>query len=425
MVLAANSAAFTAMAAPATLPSANQAECFKAALRRSEIIADRTELIVQAEERYKQAVGVMLPNVNANASAFTQASPGEGQTGRTVAPAYEPLVKLSATQPLFRGLRNLAALRQTKDTVAAQTENKRQAKAQLYNDVAQNFYTILSIERDLANLNTEISLYEKRTMELKDRVKIGRSRVSEVLTTESAMASLRSQVKQLQGQLDAAREAFVFLTGLNRDTRLVNGAPAVVTAESIRLEPLESYLSIKYERPDIKAAEYQRSAASEGVSIAKGGHLPSADFSANYYFVRRGVDQNVDWDVIASLTFPIFAGGVIQSRVREAASVERETELALSRVKRQADTEIRSFYRTIEAESAQLRTLADAKRLSERNYKEQLQEYRLGLVTNLDVLQALTSFQESNRALDRAYFAAKIDQTRLETAAAKSPYNVE
>jgi len=42
-------------------------------------------------------------------------------------------------------------------------------------------------------------------------------------------------------------------------------------------------------------------------------------------------------------------------------------------------------------------------------------------VTNLDVLQALNSFQENQRALDRARFTGKLNWLRLETAAAYRP----
>ena len=58
---------------------------------------------------------------------------------------------------------------------------------------------------------------------------------------------------------------------------------------------------------------------------------------------------------------------------------------------------------------------------TQKNYEAQRRDYRLGLVTNLDALQALTAFQENQRALDRARYAAKLNHLRLQAASARRP----
>ena len=51
-------------------------QAYAAALRQSESLASQQELVLQAEERYKQAVGDVLPSVNANALWFLEDSRG-------------------------------------------------------------------------------------------------------------------------------------------------------------------------------------------------------------------------------------------------------------------------------------------------------------------------------------------------------------
>jgi len=43
--------------------------------------------------------------------------------------------------------------------------------------------------------------------------------------------------------------------------------------------------------------------------------------------------------------------------------------------------------------------------LAEKTYQEQVRNFRRGLVTNLDVLQSLTTFEESKRSQDKARFS--------------------
>src|SRR4051812_24618485 len=85
-----------AHAAAETTPK-GLADCFTAALARSEVIADQTEQIRQAEERYQQAVGAMLPTLGGVASYGVQQASAAGN----FAPSSQPLIKLSLTQPVF------------------------------------------------------------------------------------------------------------------------------------------------------------------------------------------------------------------------------------------------------------------------------------------------------------------------------------
>jgi outer membrane protein len=384
---------------------------FAQALTRSETVATQVELIRQAEERYRQANADRLPTVSGIAS-YTWLD--KGATDTKANPTRQPHARLSATQPLFRGFREFASLRQTQALVDAQGEDFRQARTQLFRDVAQNFYDILSLEQDLRNLDEQISYNLQREKELSDRVRIGRSRPGEVLTVQSAVSTLRAQIEQLQAQLSAAREAFAFLSGLPastplRDTEIMPAGVGTV----------DEYLGRLSLRPDVKAAQQRLTAAKESVDVARGAHLPSLDLNANRYLERTGSLENVEWDVQLVLTIPLYAGGGVQSRVREALSQSTQAELNESQVRRLAEQEIRSLHQSVVLDRAQLAALEKATDAARMNHEAQQRDYRLGLVTNLDVLQAQTAYQENVRALDRARFAAKLDYLRLQAAAGR------
>ena len=393
-------------------------QCFDAAVAQSELIGTQNELIVQAEERYRQATGSVLPTVNANASYLVQETPSSS-LGGSFSPSTQPVVRFSATQPLFRGFREFAGLRQAKGLLGAQQFARQQALIQLYKDVAQVFYTVIALEQDLLNIASEMSYYRERVRELNERKKIGRSRASEVLSVQSAIANLKAQSEQIRGQLWSARESFRFLTGRDHETPLADAEPPVPVSGP--LPDISAFIKLSEQRPDIKAELEREKATYEGIAIARGAHLPSVDLNGDYFLIRSGSLKDVNWDAQIALSLPIYAGGVIQSRVREAASLHRQEQLNLSRVRRTAEQEIRTQYEIFTADRAQLAALTEAVRIAHRNYRQQTEEYRLGLVTNIDVLQALTTFQESQRALDRARFSAQLDWVRLEASVARRP----
>jgi len=391
-----------------TGPAVSLEEAYVAALKQSETVATQTELLRQVEERYRQSVGSILPSVSAIGSFTTQDS--NASLGYATS-AQQSTVRINAAQPLFRGFREFAGLRYAGRLVRAQTEARRQAELLLFLDVAQNFYALRSLETDLTNLNSEIALYERRITDLRERMRIGRSRQTEVLTTESAMLALRSQARAVRGQIRAAREVFAFLTGLPA-TRILKENPLNPATS----RPADAYLGRIEARPDIRTELERVAAAEEGVSIATGAHWPSVDLNGNWYLLRNGTANNAAWDLQLLATLPLYAGGVLQSKVREAQSVRAQEDLALARARRAAREEVASLHATLEADIAQVAELARAAEVSERNYVETTRDYRLGLNNNLDVLQALTAYQESHRSLDRARYSARMDRTRLEAA---------
>ena len=382
-------------------------------MTRSEQIATHSELIHQAEERYQQATAAIYPTLSGFASYTWQDS---GARDLSTSPTHQPLARITATQPLFRGFREFAAMRQTQALLDAQGGDFQQARAQLMKDVAQNFYDILTLEQDVLNLGEQIHQYQQRIKELQDRVRIGRSRSSEVLTIDSVISTLRAQVEQRKAELGAAREVFAFLSGLPAATRLHE--PPSSEADLGTLDEQLARLSL---RPDVKAVQQRQIAARENVAVARGARLPSLDLNANRYLERRGSLENVDWDVQLVLTVPLYDGGILQSRVREAISQNSQAELSISQVRRQAEQEIRTLYQNTVFDRAQLLALEKATAAAQKNHAAQQRDYRLGLVTNLEVLQAQTSFQENQRALDRARYSAKLNILRLQIATARQP----
>lgn len=389
---------------------------FSAALQRSETTAIQMQQIQRAEEVYRQADAALLPTIS-GAVTYSWMDPlPAGTSTNPSSLSQQHTSRITATQPLFRGMREYAALRQTQDLLSAQRQDYRQAKIDLYKDVIQNFYTILALESDLRNYQEEIRLHRQRENDIRARVRIGRSRDSELLNEQSSISTLRATVEQLRGQLQVARQVFAFLSGLDARTALHDTISFPKT-----LDPLPSYLVGIQNRPDVQAAQQRLVAAAEGITIARGEHYPSLDLNANYYLERPGYLDNSKWDVELALTIPLYAGGSVQSKVREAGAVRNQAELTQSQVLRLANQQIRAFYQNVEANLSQLQALTRATAAAKKSYQAQVRDYHLGLVTNLDVLQALTEFQQNQRTLDHTVFTARSNYLQLLAAAAHMP----
>lgn len=194
---------------------------------------------------------------------------------------------------------------------------------------------------------------------------------------------------------------------------MLTGLPREATLEEAKRKPedpdaLDAYIATLDNRPDVAALVADLEAQKHRINSARAGHFPSIGVNANYYLTREGPQKGNTWDAGITFSLPLFAGGLVQAQAREAAERAHESELALAQTRRQAEIAIRTAFNDLESALKQITALESALRATEENYKEQEKNYRFGQATNLDVIQALNSFQDTKRNLDRTRFMAAL-----------------
>lgn len=407
--------AFATTAPHAQTASAYSFErCYELALARSKTMAGQIELIEQAAARISQARAPFLPTLSVGGTILRQETPNS-VLAQSLSPAQQETIRASATQNLFKGFRDLATLRQRRLAHRAAEFGREQAGVQLFIDVAQAFYEVLNREAQLQTYRDEVAANTERRRELLQFRRTARARDTDVAAVEAAIATLEAAMTNARGLRDVARETLAFLTGLPADAVLADSDNIAWAA----IAPLDWWLAGVAGRADIRQAQTNMEASRENIRAARAGAGPSIDVSANYYFRRPGISEEIDWDVQLSISQPIFTGGLVQAQVREAVAQRRANEIALAQAQEAAEHDIRSFYRTLQANIEQLQTSERAVELTERNYELLRKDNRAGLATHLDVLQALASVYQARRTRETARYATKITYARLLATAAR------
>lgn len=400
---------------PKTLPKTLK-DAYQAARLQSETVAIQQELLDVANELDTQSKSALFPTISGTGTFLTQPVP-ESATGASLYPGSQNTVKITAAQPLFRGFRDFALLRQRKSLVGAQIYTLLAASRQLFYDLSTAYYNVLAFKQDEINYQFQIESNRKRLKELDQFFKIGRSQLTDLLTFKSNISTLEAQLEFTRGQLEQAKDVLAYLTGWNREMLLGEDESSLTPTSG----DLVHYLAQVEERPEVKLAAGNVKAYDEGVPIAFGAHLPSIDLLGNYYITRPGALTDVRWDLALVLTLPIFQGGLVQSQVRQAQAVARQYGLLLSQARRVGELEVRTFYDLLESDQKQLVKLGELVNHSKMNFETTTQYYRNGLVTNLDVLQAMTTYQDAQRKLDRQRYSTHLDTAKLQAATGQRP----
>ena len=383
------------------------------AMKQSETLEMAKSRMKQAEEREDQALGTLFPNINARYNYTEIDPPPAPRSAFTRINQYSGLINLN--QPLFRGA-GYPAFKFTKKDTELQKRLVEQAGLGLWQEVALAYYTGWSARNDLANVSMLRKYSDERVSDLKERVRVGRSRRGELNQAEAQLLAVDAEIARASQAALAAEERIAFLTGLPQ-TPVYSTLPQPALSTS----PLEEYLQQAKSRPDLKASSQQVAMADDLISGSKAGHLPSVDFNSNYYLERTGVLQDSSWDIGVAVNIPIYQGGVIQGQVREQVERKRESVLAYERLKREIERDVRILWnnsRTLDKVVSDLRkSLEKAKVTYEANKKD----YSYGLVTNLDVLLTLNQYIETKRNFENAVIEKELIALQITLAAGATP----
>ncbi len=383
-------------------------ECFKAALAHSSTIDLAKDQVGQMTAEINQAKSGYMPTLSFQAT-MTEQEESTNPLAKSLSSTHQTTSNLNLNQNIFMGFKDKATTEQRKYLKQGFEWAKTRAVRQLYQDVAQAFYSVLAFKSDIAQYKDQVRSTSQRKSELESAKRSGRARDSDILIAQSSIAALYAAISRTEGLSVPYQESLKYLTGYSSDK-----TPAEGSETSMVLENVDTWLTNRDNRPDIKQSENEISAATAAVKAAKSGYYPSLGFSANYYLSRpTGIFQGVDWDAGLTFSFPFFSGGLTRSQVAEATVIRHTKEVILRQTEDLATQAIRTAYRTVESDLDQIKTLSDSADLSKRSYDLVHRDNHLGNATNLDVLIALQSWQESKRNLERTRISTAYDFIKL------------
>jgi len=159
------------------------------------------------------------------------------------------------------------------------------------------------------------------------------------------------------------------------------------------------------------------------VERARAGHYPTLDLVASYNpqgsngGVSSGIRSNSAQGLIGvQLNVPIYTGGFVNSRVREAISLQDKARQDLETAKRSAITNAQDGYSGVNSAVASVKANEQAVQSAEVALQSNKLGFEVGIRTNLDVLNVQQNVFSARRDLANAYFQYLLAVLRLKAA---------
>ncbi len=372
---------------------------FALSIRHNNPLMVKKEEITIAEARKDQAFGSFLPGISLKGSY--------NYPDRNRYSSLQSNVYLYARQSILTGLNEISAYRGYRSEIKQRKFELSQYINLLLDDVSMNFYRVSIIMTNLESKKHILGLYHNVLRELQRRVVLGRSRRSEVLRINSEIYSLQSVIKGYETDLASARLSLASLTGIPVDAVLVTGHTLKDPAD-----PGKTLKKIIDKRWDVMAAREAVKAADNRVLAARGQHLPNIYIEGAYVLYTK---KRTGKDYYASLgaELPLFSGGMVSARIREEKSALKQAELKLAETVKNAGRDITDAYQTWKNSWSEMEAYRLAYVSAENNYNVIMNEYRLNLVTIIDVFNALTTLSSAKQAYEDSRLRLSYNRIRL------------
>jgi|TARA_B100001250_G_C19793802_1_gene787811 outer membrane protein len=362
-------------------------------------------------ESRPQALAKLLPSLNLsgntkrNAQDITTSGSSVGADGEIDFNSHG--YSLSITQPLFRR-DDFIALAQADSQIKESEAKLAKAQQNLIIKVSKSYFNVLKSLDNLEFAKTEVTSLKRQLDQANQKFEVGLSAITDVQEAKAGYDLAVAQEIQAINKIDNAKEEVRELTGEYIDQFSVLGKDILLVKPNPEVIDSWTELAIK-QNLDIAAANFALESARKEIKKQSAGHLPTVDIVASHGYDSTGGrfgSTRTDRSAIGlELNIPIYSGGLVNSKTREAHEKYNQSMHYLEKARRSAQRETREAYLGVISGISQVAALKQAVISSETALLATESGFEVGTRTAVDVV---ASQRATSKAL-RDYSNAKYD----------------
>ena len=414
-----------ALVASGAAQAADLLETFHTAQINDPVFAAARAAQQAGQEKLLQGQALLKPSINLNANAtfneqstdYRAGSPLSASNGSKHYHSYGYSVNL--TQPLFRA-QNLLTYNQAQLQVAQADAQFKVAEQDLALRVAQNYFDVLIAQDSVQLVEAQKAAITEQLQQAKRNFEVGTATITDTLEAQSRFDLIVAQEVAAQNNLEVKRSGLQQLT--NEPPKGLKPLGASFKMGVPKPSDIEQWVTdAQLNNPLLVVAQTNASIAEKEVSRSQAGHYPTVDLVANYAKNNAsgggfGANDSNNKSLGVQLNVPLFQGGAIDSKSREAEANNERSKQELENARRSVTTQTRQAYLGVVSGMAQVQALQQALVSGESLLAASKLGQEVGIRTNLDVLNAQQQLFSTRRDLYQAEYNYLISQLRLKAA---------
>ena len=377
-------------------------------------------------EKLPQGRALILPTLGLTAnltnSRFETDPHNASQAPLTLRDARSVGYSISFSQPLYRP-QNLIQYDQAEFQVRQAEATFGQASQDLIVRSAQAYFDVLAAQDTLALVQAQKAAISEQLAQAKRNFEVGTATITDTHEAQARFDLSSAQEIAAQSDLETKKRALQQLTG--KEYASLKPLRAQVKLSAPNPASMQSWVDIAEKQGyAVQIQEAVTGIANLEVKRNAAAHRPTVDLVASYGLTSQtasqisGVPANVTSGVFGvQLGLPIYQGGALSSREREAAANYEKSRQDLENARRSTALTTRQTFLSVINGIAQVGALEQALVSSQSALDSNKLGYEVGVRINIDVLNAQQQLFSTRRDLAVARYNTITNHLRLKAAA--------
>ena len=419
---------FFFMNAPAQVMTMD--ECMAYAVEHSVSVCKQENVLDNAKMNYRQSVASLFPSVSANISASTNfgRSIDPETNSYTTVSTFGNSYSLSASMPLFAGLRYVNGIRAAKVARERGYSDLQIARDKVAMDVMRAYSDVVYYKGAVKIAEEHLSASRKTLRQAQKLHELGRKSAAEVAEVASQEANYDYLPAEQQNNLTMAWIALREVMNLPQDYTLevVEEDGIIVSCDNLQIQRIvENALdgNAQVVSSELAVKEYKLHYAR-----AKGAWYPTVSLSAgintNYYtnfdnkqaypsFSSQFKNNSGEY-VGVSMSIPIFSNLSRSASVRSSRNALRNAELELSAVRSSVESEVMQACSRMEGYGKLYNQAMKKVEASQLAYDGIAAKFEKGLVTAIELQSAATTLLQAKSERLRSQLQYMIEKRMVD-----------
>ena len=395
--------------------AANLMEVYREAQQQDAAYASARAAFEAGQEKLPQGLALLLPSVNLGANTTWNEVESPTIDRQYNSNGYN----LSLTQPIYRK-QNYAQYQQAKSQVAQAEALFAVARQDLIVRVAQAYFDVLLAQDNVALAGAQKAAIGEQLEMAKRNFEVGTVTITDTHEAQARYDLTTAQEIAAQNDLEIKNRALQLILGkipaqlntLNDKLPLVLPEPNDMTKWVEQAGQQSPQIAIQREALAIATQEVERNRA---------GHHPTLDLVAghgrNSSSSTFTLGQTITSQTVGlQFNLPIYQGGSVNSKVREALANQEKARQDLELENRKTALQARQAFLGVTSGLAQVKALEQALVSSQSSLDSTRLGQEVGVRTNVDVLNAQQQFFTAKRDLSQARYNYILNQLKLKSA---------
>lgn len=315
---------------------------------------------------------------------------------------------LNINHPLYRK-QNTVQYEQSKTQVAQADEILNGARLDLMMRTAQAYFDVLTSQDKIDLIIAQKAAITKQLEQAKANFEVGTSTITDVHEAQARYDLLIAQEIAARNDLEIRKRSILAIIGKMPED--LTPAKEALIATIPAPQEMEQWVAIaEQNNPQLRIQQQSLTYAGQEVERTHAGHLPTLDAVGNFTDTRSNGSANgiasdsQSVSIGLQLQMPLYQGGAISSREREAVTNQQKAREDVETARRKATLDTQQAYLNVSSAVASVKAYEQALASSQSSLDSTSLGYEVGVRTSVDVLNAQQQYYSAKRDLLEARY---------------------